>query len=220
MSEAVAAAETNLATIRDRGLEEITAIMLRIQGLGEKLRVKPDAALQMELYTASNSLVGIAGVFGLGPLGGGRVQPVQSAGPAPGGEFVELSVCPNSSRQHAVGAGWNGDGAGNDGHRKGAAPGRRSRAQSVTRSAVRPDGVRPEQAGVSLSGQCQDGQDAQRDRHGGELPAMLVIARRRDPLLRSPWKICFQSSSSFISMRRHHHSLSLGRVIAAPSSSV
>jgi hypothetical protein len=69
VSEAVAAAETNLATIRDRGLEEITAIMLRIQGLGERLRVQPDAALQMDLYTASNSLVGIAGVFGLGGLG-------------------------------------------------------------------------------------------------------------------------------------------------------
>ncbi len=69
VSEAVAAAETNLATIRDRGLEEITAIMLRIQALGESLRVTPDAALQMELYKASNSLVGIAGVFGLGGLG-------------------------------------------------------------------------------------------------------------------------------------------------------
>ncbi len=68
-SEAVAAAETNLATIRDRGLEEITGTMLRVQALGDKLRVKPDTALQMELYSASNSLVGIAGVFGLGALG-------------------------------------------------------------------------------------------------------------------------------------------------------
>ena len=68
-SEAVAAAETNLATIRDRGMEEITATMARILVLGETLRRAGDPALQAELYAASNSLVGIAGVFGLGPLG-------------------------------------------------------------------------------------------------------------------------------------------------------
>ena len=68
-SEAVAAAESNLATIRDRGLDEITAIMARIMALGDTLRTACDPAVQADLYAASNSLVGIAGVFGFGPLG-------------------------------------------------------------------------------------------------------------------------------------------------------
>ncbi len=69
VSEAVAAAEANLETLRGRGLEEIATAMARVQAIGEALKLRPDAADQAELYTVSNFLVGVCGVFGLAGLG-------------------------------------------------------------------------------------------------------------------------------------------------------
>ena len=67
--EAVAAADRQLQTIRDRGLEEIRASAARMVTLGKSLAVTRDAAAELELYTLSNGLVGVAAVFGLAELG-------------------------------------------------------------------------------------------------------------------------------------------------------
>lgn len=69
VSEAVTAAEANLAGLRGRGLEEITTTLERIAVIGDALKAGPDEALQAELYTLGNFLVGVAGVFGMGGLG-------------------------------------------------------------------------------------------------------------------------------------------------------
>ena len=69
VTEAVTAAEANLATIRVRGLEEIAARLDRMYELGEMLVASPNLALQTELYDTSNFLLGVAGVFGFGGLG-------------------------------------------------------------------------------------------------------------------------------------------------------
>ncbi|WP_158744828.1 hypothetical protein [Acidisphaera sp. L21] len=69
VSEAVVAAEANLATIRVRGLDEITSTLAKIQTIGEALRAGPNPVKQTELYDLSNILVGVCGVFGMGGLG-------------------------------------------------------------------------------------------------------------------------------------------------------
>ncbi len=68
-SEAVAAAELKLEGLRDRGLSEIAATISRMQALA--FAIPPNCPKQQgnELYVLSNSLVGIAGVFGKDGLG-------------------------------------------------------------------------------------------------------------------------------------------------------
>ena len=69
VSEAVMAAEANLETLRDRGLEEIAAAVARMLAVGDLLKSGADAAEQAELYKLSNFLVGVSGVFGYPGLG-------------------------------------------------------------------------------------------------------------------------------------------------------
>jgi hypothetical protein len=68
-NEAVRAAEAKLGAIRERGLVEVAAMLARMGAIGLALNAGPDRTLAQELYRISNSLVGIAGVFGLGALG-------------------------------------------------------------------------------------------------------------------------------------------------------
>jgi hypothetical protein len=68
-NEAVRAADAKLEGIRDRGLIEIAAMLARMHAIGVALNSGPDRALSQELYRISNSMVGIAGVFGLAALG-------------------------------------------------------------------------------------------------------------------------------------------------------
>jgi chemotaxis protein histidine kinase CheA len=66
--EAVAAATANLETMRERTITELDATVLQMQQLGRALQTHPDAAAVAELYALSNSVVGIAGVFGMSGL--------------------------------------------------------------------------------------------------------------------------------------------------------
>ncbi len=69
VSEAVVAAEANLETLRDRGVEEIAAAVTRLLAIGDGLKPVADPAEQAELYKLSNFLVGVSGVFGLACVG-------------------------------------------------------------------------------------------------------------------------------------------------------
>ena len=69
LSEAVAAAEQRLETIKERGLREIAANVARVQTIGHNLAVARDAALEAELYAAANALIGVAALFGLAAVG-------------------------------------------------------------------------------------------------------------------------------------------------------
>jgi hypothetical protein len=68
-SELVAAATTNLNSIRTASLVEVGALVERIQQLGEVLRREADPAKAQEVYDLSNEICGIAGAFGLIHLG-------------------------------------------------------------------------------------------------------------------------------------------------------
>ncbi len=67
--EAVTAAEQRLDGLRDRGLSDIAATIHDMVVLGSEIDVGPDEKASRELYRLSNSLVGVAGVFGKGELG-------------------------------------------------------------------------------------------------------------------------------------------------------
>ena len=67
--EAVTAAEANLESLRGRGLEEIATAVERMHAIGDTLKAGSNEAAQTELYTLSNFLVGVAGVFGFAGLG-------------------------------------------------------------------------------------------------------------------------------------------------------
>lgn len=67
--EAVAAAEQSLEGLRDRGMSEMAATLGRMNALAAELAPGDAAGRGSEVYTLSNSLVGIAGVFGRGGLG-------------------------------------------------------------------------------------------------------------------------------------------------------
>ena len=69
LSEAVAAAESNLDTIRDRMLGEVSTTIARMDTLGHAILRHPDPVAIDELYRLGNTVVGIAGVFGMGSLG-------------------------------------------------------------------------------------------------------------------------------------------------------
>ena len=68
-TEAVAAAEQSLEGLRDRGLSEIAETIDRMCGVAKAIGQSPDPHRAGELYSQSNSLVGVAGVFGKNGLG-------------------------------------------------------------------------------------------------------------------------------------------------------
>jgi hypothetical protein len=68
-TEAVAAAEQSLEGLRDRGLSEIAETIDRMFGVAKEFGPNQDPHRAGELYTLSNSLVGVAGVFGKNGLG-------------------------------------------------------------------------------------------------------------------------------------------------------
>lgn len=67
--EAVASAEQRLEGLRDRGLSDIADTIARIHLVGAGLRQQWTEAGCGELYRSSNSLIGIAGLFGKAGLG-------------------------------------------------------------------------------------------------------------------------------------------------------
>ena len=69
MNEAVAAAEQRLDGLRERGLSEMAATMDRMRMTASGVRPGADDRQGRELYTLSNSLVGVAGVFGKDGVG-------------------------------------------------------------------------------------------------------------------------------------------------------
>lgn len=62
--EAVTAAEQRLEGLRGRGLSDMAATIRAMQVLGSEIDPGPDETRAHELYRLSNSLVGVAGVFG------------------------------------------------------------------------------------------------------------------------------------------------------------
>ena len=69
MTEAVAAAEQSIDGLRDRGLSEIAATMARMRTIASEIGPGSDEQRFREFYALSNSLVGVAGVFGKAGLG-------------------------------------------------------------------------------------------------------------------------------------------------------
>ncbi len=69
VTEAVAAAEQNLEGLRDRGLSSIAETISSLHALAGEMRPGPDSRQAADLYRMSNSLIGIAGVFGKSGLG-------------------------------------------------------------------------------------------------------------------------------------------------------
>lgn len=67
--EAVRAADAGLERIRDDVVREIAAVVARMQALGAALEGGPDEGALRSLYGLANSVVGMAGVFGMAPLG-------------------------------------------------------------------------------------------------------------------------------------------------------
>jgi hypothetical protein len=66
--EAVTAATANLETLRDRTQHELDATVQLIRTIGQGLQSPPDPKSVRELYSLSNSVVAIAGVYGMGGL--------------------------------------------------------------------------------------------------------------------------------------------------------
>ena len=89
--EAVRAAEARLNTIRDAGLTELGQMVEHMQAAGGALARSPSLSVCDELYAVSNSLVGVAGVFGLPELG-----------------EVAFSLCTLLDRQRRSGS-WDGE---------------------------------------------------------------------------------------------------------------
>ena len=69
VTEAVTAAEQSLDKLRDRGLAEISSTIERMSAAATELALGLDESRAGELYTLSNSLIGVAGVFGKDGLG-------------------------------------------------------------------------------------------------------------------------------------------------------
>ncbi len=67
--EAIGAASTNLATIRDKLVGAIDTTLMRMQALGATLQAGHDPAVTQELYNLANTIIGLAGTAGLGSLG-------------------------------------------------------------------------------------------------------------------------------------------------------
>lgn len=66
--EAVAAATANLETLRDRTQHELDSTIQSIRILMRGLQTPPDPVAVRELYSLSNSVVGIAGIYGMAGL--------------------------------------------------------------------------------------------------------------------------------------------------------
>ncbi len=67
--EAVAAAATNLDSIRDRVVTGLDTTLQRMHALGETLQAGARPAAVEELYALANTVIGLAGTAGLGCLG-------------------------------------------------------------------------------------------------------------------------------------------------------
>ncbi len=87
--EAVKAAEIRLEAIRESSLKELAAMVDEMIALGEVLSKHRSKEVCEKLYATSNSVVGVAGVFGMPELG-----------------EVALSLCTLLDRQTMAGT-WN-----------------------------------------------------------------------------------------------------------------
>ena len=85
--EAVRSAELRLETIRDSSLKELVAMVEDMITMGEELSRVRSVATSQKLYATSNSIVGVAGVFGVPELG-----------------EVALSLCTLLDRQSVTGS--------------------------------------------------------------------------------------------------------------------
>jgi hypothetical protein len=63
--EAVEAATANLESVRERTEHQLDVTLQQIRAIGHGLQSPPDPAAVRELYSLSNSVVGIAGVYGM-----------------------------------------------------------------------------------------------------------------------------------------------------------
>lgn len=68
--EAIAAATANLESARDSTLLELDRMLLRMQDLAQNLQVRPNSTEMTELYAISNTVLGVAGAYGLSGLSG------------------------------------------------------------------------------------------------------------------------------------------------------
>jgi chemotaxis protein histidine kinase CheA len=66
--EAVSAADANLETIRERTLQRMDGTLQLMDAIGRTLEAGIDRQALEELYAHSNTIVGVAGVFGMGGL--------------------------------------------------------------------------------------------------------------------------------------------------------
>lgn len=69
LAEATRAANANIEGIRDSALHEIGAILDKMYDLGAKLSSAPQVSILNELYDLSNTILSVAGVFGLAHVG-------------------------------------------------------------------------------------------------------------------------------------------------------
>lgn len=67
--EAIASAEERVEQVREPTLTDIDRALAEIYDDGERLRASRDEAALKRIYAASNRIIGVAGVFGLGELG-------------------------------------------------------------------------------------------------------------------------------------------------------
>jgi hypothetical protein len=63
--EAIEAATANLETLRGRTEHELDVTLQQIRSIGHAIGKPPDPAAVRELYSLSNTVVGIAGVYGM-----------------------------------------------------------------------------------------------------------------------------------------------------------
>jgi chemotaxis protein histidine kinase CheA len=66
--EAIEAATANLESLRGRTEHELDVTLQQIRAIGHTLQAPPDPMAVRELYSLSNSVVGIAGVYGMSGL--------------------------------------------------------------------------------------------------------------------------------------------------------
>ena len=66
--EAISAATANLETLRDRTRHELDITLQQIRAIGRSLEVPPDPAMVRQLYSLSNTVVGIGGIYGMSGL--------------------------------------------------------------------------------------------------------------------------------------------------------
>ncbi|MGH6957986.1 MAG: hypothetical protein ACREEW_15075 [Caulobacteraceae bacterium] len=69
VGEAMRAAETQVEVMREPTIADIDARLAEIDSLSERVRAEADQAALDAIYAASNRIVALGGVFGLGELG-------------------------------------------------------------------------------------------------------------------------------------------------------